>query len=336
MSIRAFLRRHRPRTRGQSLVEFALLLPVFLVIVSAALDLGRIAYARVSIANVAREAAFQAASTPTSYQAGQPCSSSNPSANMVICRALLESKGSVVTVTPSDITMTCSPDCTKAMGNTVTVKATGRFNLLTPLMSAFFGGTSITFSSSSTNQISALPPSPTWPPTAPPSSPPTTVPDLAGKTEAEWLSLLSAAGLFPGTRSTVYDSVVPAGSMVSSNAAPGSTVPQGSFVSYSVSSGTAPDCTIVSAGFTYTKSPSSGRSPLTVTVTDTTIYNSLCSTVWEWNWGDGQVSITYGGNPPAHVYYNAGSSNKTYTVSLLVTSGVTTSTFGGYSITVKP
>jgi len=148
MSIRAFLRRHRPRTRGQSLVEFALLLPVFLVIVSAALDLGRIAYARVSIANVAREAAFQAASTPTSYQAGQPCSSSNPSANMVICRALLESKGSVVTVTPSDITMTCSPDCTKAMGNTVTVKATGRFNLLTPLMSAFFGGTSITFSSS--------------------------------------------------------------------------------------------------------------------------------------------------------------------------------------------
>ncbi len=184
MGLRAFLRRRRERSLGQSLVEFALILPVFLVILSVALDLGRLAYARVTIANVAREASFQAAQTPTSYQAGQPCATDT---NMVICRGILESKGSVVTVNPSDITMTCTPDCTGTMGNTVTVKATGQFNLLTPVMAVFFGGTTITFSSSATNQVSALPayvaaaatPTPTPTPTPSPTPSPTPTPTPA-------------------------------------------------------------------------------------------------------------------------------------------------------------
>jgi Flp pilus assembly protein TadG len=170
MSIRAFLRRYRDRPLGQSLVEFALMLPILLVVLSAAIDLGRLAYARVTIANVAREASFQAAQTPDSYQAGQPCPTVDPlttevpDTNMVICRAILESRGSVVTVLPSDITLVCDPSCSGAMGNRVTVTATGRFNLLTPVMAAFFGGSTITFSSTATNQISALPGPPTPPP----------------------------------------------------------------------------------------------------------------------------------------------------------------------------
>ena len=155
MGLRTFLRLRRERSLGQSLVEFALILPVFLVILSVALDLGRLAYARVTIANVAREASFQAAQTPTSYQAGQPCATDT---NMVICRGILESKGSVVTVNPADITLTCTPSCADAdtMGDVVTVKATGTFNLLTPVMAVFFGGTTITFSSSATNQVSVV------------------------------------------------------------------------------------------------------------------------------------------------------------------------------------
>ncbi|MBI2777537.1 MAG: pilus assembly protein [Chloroflexi bacterium] len=173
MNLRRIIRWHRERSLGQSLVEFAIMLPVFLVIVSAAIDLGRIAYARVTIANVAREASFQAAQTPTSYLAGQPC---DEDTNLVVCRAILESKGSVVTVSPSDISMTCTPSCTPAMGNTVSVTATGRFNLLTPLMSAFFGGTAVSFSSTAVNQIGSLPPSPTDVPTAPPTAGPTAAP----------------------------------------------------------------------------------------------------------------------------------------------------------------
>jgi len=156
MFIRSLIRRYRRRPLGQSLVEFAIVLPVFLVILSAAIDLGRIAYARVTIANVAREASFQAAQTPTSYLAGQPC---DQTTNLVICRGILESTGSVVTVSPSDIVLTCSAGCATApaMGNTVSVKATGHFNLLTPIMAAFFGGTNITFSSTAINQVGALP-----------------------------------------------------------------------------------------------------------------------------------------------------------------------------------
>src|SRR5436190_23762977 len=65
---RAALGRHlRSRTRGQSLIEFALILPVFLMFFAAILDLGRVAAAQIAIANAAREGAFQAAQTPTDF-----------------------------------------------------------------------------------------------------------------------------------------------------------------------------------------------------------------------------------------------------------------------------
>src|SRR3972149_6609068 len=80
MGLRTFLRRRRERSLGQSLVEFAIILPVFLVILSAAIDLGRMAYARVTIANVAREASFQGAKTRTSYHPRRPCSTTAPRA----------------------------------------------------------------------------------------------------------------------------------------------------------------------------------------------------------------------------------------------------------------
>jgi Flp pilus assembly protein TadG len=289
MHLPGLLNRRRPRSRGQSLAEFALILPVFLVILSTAIDLGRMAYARVTIANVAREASFQAAQTPTSYQAGQAC---NTATNMVICRGLLESKGSVVTVNPADIILTCTPDCSSVMGNTVSVKAVGRFNLLTPVMAAFFGTSTISFSSTSINQINALPAAATSAPTAVPTATLTAAPTAAP-------TATSSAGASP-----------------TPTAAP--TI----------------SCASVSAGFTYSKSPSSNKSPVTVTVTDTTTYNPLCPTVWSWSWGDGVT--TTGQTQPPHVYYNSTSKNKTYILSLTVTSGTFTSTVGGYAILVKP
>lgn len=164
--------RRRRRSRGQSLVEFALILPVFLVLFGAVLDLGRIAAARVAVTNAAREGAFQASVTPTSFQAGQPCSTTT---NLVMCRTLLEAKsGSVVAIAPADVQLTCSPTCSSGMGNTVTVTVTGHFNLLTPLMTVFFGGSQdVTFAASSTHQIETLPPPPTPTPAPTPTSTPT-------------------------------------------------------------------------------------------------------------------------------------------------------------------
>src|SRR2546421_4181820 len=81
-------RRHgqksRQKSRGQSLVEFALVLPVFLVFLAAALDLGRVFYANISLNNAAREGAFEAANHPAAFGAGQSCDASD--AGRIVCR----------------------------------------------------------------------------------------------------------------------------------------------------------------------------------------------------------------------------------------------------------
>lgn len=181
-------RSQRPRRRGrpdggQALVEFALLLPAFLLLFAATLDLGRVFLARISIANAAREGAMQAAQTPTSFLPGSPCDPAATSLNLVMCRTLLEAKGSTVDVQPADVQLVCSPSgCAHAMGNTVTVTVTGHFKLLTPLMSPFFGGSQdVTFASVSTAQIEALPspgtaPAPTPTPTPAPTPSATAIP----------------------------------------------------------------------------------------------------------------------------------------------------------------
>jgi Flp pilus assembly protein TadG len=59
--------RRRSRTRGQALVEFALVLPAFLLVLSGILDFGFLLYSRMTVINAAREGARQAiiASDPT-------------------------------------------------------------------------------------------------------------------------------------------------------------------------------------------------------------------------------------------------------------------------------
>ena len=53
----------RPRSLGQALVELALVIPVLMVLAMAALDLGRLYYARITLENASRAAALFAAET---------------------------------------------------------------------------------------------------------------------------------------------------------------------------------------------------------------------------------------------------------------------------------
>jgi hypothetical protein len=192
-SIASLLRRFRARerSRGQSLVEFALILPVFMLFFATTLDLGRLAMSQLSIANAAREGAFQASTTPADFDNTQGCPADGKS-NLVVCRVLLEAKGSGVTITPGDITRTCLPsDCGTGLGNRVTVSVVGHFQLLTPLLAGFFGGSqNITFTKSAIAQIETLPaptavaaatptPSPTPEPSASPSETPSITPPPA-------------------------------------------------------------------------------------------------------------------------------------------------------------
>jgi PKD repeat protein len=152
----ARLRAHlRNRTLGQSLVEFALVLPVFLLFFAAALDLGRVFYANITLNNAAREGAFQAAITPALYIEDQAC---DQAANRVVCRIQNETTGSMIAIAPTDIDVTCSiPGCTKAAGSLVTVEVRGRFRLITPLLSVIFGGQDLNLSSSAIAQIEHFP-----------------------------------------------------------------------------------------------------------------------------------------------------------------------------------
>ena len=148
-------RRRRRRTRGQSLVEFALVLPLMLVLMAAVLDLGRVFYATITMNNAAREGAFQASQTPDSYQSGQAC---NTATNLVVCRVQLETKGSGITIAPTDIAMSCSvPGCPEQANSTVTVRVTGQFTLLTPLLSFVFGGQTMPMGAQAIAQREYLP-----------------------------------------------------------------------------------------------------------------------------------------------------------------------------------
>ncbi len=154
-SLIPFRRTGRRRTRGQSLVEFALILPVMLVMLAAALDLGRVFYAHITLNNAAREGAFEAAVNPDSFDAGQPC---NTFDNRVTCRVQLEAKDSNVTIADGDIGLTCSvTGCPGQAGSFVTVSVSGEFQLITPLLAVIFGGQTIPLSSSATAQVQYLP-----------------------------------------------------------------------------------------------------------------------------------------------------------------------------------
>jgi hypothetical protein len=167
------------RSRGQSLVELALVLPVLLLLVLAAVDLGRIFFARIAVANAAREGAYEASYHGT-YVANSGCSATNS----VMCAILNEAQSSL-TIAPGDVTWSCNNagGCAPgAFGDRVTIKVTGHFQLLTPILAGFFGGTNVSFSSTAaadvvmtthTGSSATVPPAPTVTPSPTPSPVPT-------------------------------------------------------------------------------------------------------------------------------------------------------------------
>lgn len=64
------LRRHRNVSRGQALVEFAIILPVLALLMLLALDLGRVFFGWVALNNATRIAANEAAKNPDAWASG--------------------------------------------------------------------------------------------------------------------------------------------------------------------------------------------------------------------------------------------------------------------------
>lgn len=129
----------RRRGRGQSLVEFALVLPVFLLIILTAIDFGRAYYSWVTVTNAARVAANYASIHPTAdfpndteYQ------------NLVRNDAL----NSTCPVSTAPSPTLSGPN----IGDNATVTISCTFRMITPVISQVVG-TTIQIRASSTFQI---------------------------------------------------------------------------------------------------------------------------------------------------------------------------------------
>lgn len=140
-------------SRGQALIELALILPVLFLLFLATVDLGRFFYSQITVTNAAREGAMNAAEDPTSYVPG----TCDAATSKVVCAAINEARNSFVTVAPADVDLTCPGGCAKSYGKEAIVTVTGHFRLLTPLMAMFTGGQDVAFTSTARANVIIVP-----------------------------------------------------------------------------------------------------------------------------------------------------------------------------------
>ena len=123
-------------SRGQSLVEFALILPLFMLIVLGIFDLGRVIYAYSALHNAAREGAR--------YGAVHPCDDVGIE---TMAQNMAAGLGEGITVNSSIVDVGGTP-------SRIQVQVVFQFRTVTPLIGSFLGGDgSITLTSQSQHHI---------------------------------------------------------------------------------------------------------------------------------------------------------------------------------------
>lgn len=147
----------RPRSRGQALVEFAIVVPVMLFVLLIAIDFGRLLASYVQITNAARESAAYGAGNPTDVagiaaHAGYEKNSQGQQGEgaLTIDAACRNSAG-------QSLACALAPGG-GGTGNTITVTASEPFTFLTPLIGDLFGG-HVTLGYSATAAVLNLAPS---------------------------------------------------------------------------------------------------------------------------------------------------------------------------------
>ncbi len=126
----------RRRSKGQSLVETAIILPVVLLLVMAIIDFGLLFNNYILISNASREGARKAALGGTDIEVRQTV------LNMT----------TTLKVTNMDIRVT-EPDGSRDHGKTIIVSINYKSELITPLIDKFFPGGVAELKSASTMRI---------------------------------------------------------------------------------------------------------------------------------------------------------------------------------------
>lgn len=147
------LSRHRDhrRSRGQSLVEFALVLPVILLFVLTTVDFGRLFYSWVVLNNSARVGANYAAANPNGpFTSGSTYGTDLNIEGYGSLGATCATAGvptPTFTDTPVDTNTT-----TRDFGDVATVAVSCQFRVITPVISSIVG-TNVQLTASSTFPI---------------------------------------------------------------------------------------------------------------------------------------------------------------------------------------
>lgn len=123
------------RSRGQSLTELALILPVFLLVILIGLDFGRVFLAWVEINNAARIGANFAAQNPDAWDAGNP----NAAEQAQYQQLMTNEWAGIDCTAPSPVPDPAFPNG-NGIGAPAQVTITCHFHPITPIISNVVGG----------------------------------------------------------------------------------------------------------------------------------------------------------------------------------------------------
>jgi PKD repeat protein len=147
------LRTHlQDRTRGQSLVEFALVLPIMLLLTLTALDFGRVYLGYINLQNMARIAANAAANNPDAWAGAGNATAKLAYQKQILGDALATNcdlpKVAGVQTAPAPTFTDADADGKYEIGDTAQVSITCQFHVITPVIANIVGG-SVNVSASS-------------------------------------------------------------------------------------------------------------------------------------------------------------------------------------------
>jgi PKD repeat protein len=331
-------RHDRDRSLGQSLTEFALLLPVLLLLVLGALDLGRVFLGWVNLQQMTRVAAGFAADNALDWPA-----------DLNRYEERLRAESTLINCVPDESTWLPQYGADISLGQHVTVKIDCEFSLVTPIVSQFLGN-SIMASASTTYPIrdgivGSIPggggpvtPAPEADFTASPVSgySPLTVTftDTSTNAPATWdwnFDAPTATGTNPtatpstanvvGPHDVVYDCGGAEGEtcvfnveLTVTNSGGTDTETKNALITVTVPPATGPLITVAA-------NPASGTEPLTVDFTTSVTRGDV--TEWTWDFGDTTVIGPGTDDSPSHVYNDPGD----YTVIVTASDGTDTNVF---------
>ena len=316
---------HRRRSFGQSLVEFALVLPVLLLILMMGIDFGRVFLGWVNLNNTARIAANFAATNAKQLAAGN-------SAALASYRNLVGQDAKATNCAlPNPIPNPTYPDGTD-LGDRANVQITCQFRLLTPIISNILG-TNLAVTASAdfpirTGIIAGVPGAPAvvqalfnYSPASGVAPQTVTFTDFSTGAITSWAWDFNGDGVTDSTSSgtQTFPYTIQGSYLVKLTVSDGLNT---SSVTHTVTITAPPGPVVV-----FTALPASGTSPLSVAFTNSS--TGTAPLTYLWNFGDGSPTSTVA-VPPPHTFATG-----TWTVTLTVTDSLAQSNSGTRTVTAS-